>query len=103
MRKAVRVVVDERQEFDFDLEGAKPMTHETAREWLDQQFIALGCEPLRASGKVLLADKVLVVARAAGPKLLAEAAWGEAFASAASAALAKVRVTVDLGAMTITY
>ena len=46
------------------------------RRWLDDQFTALDCEPLRASGKVLLADKVLTVAQAAGAHLLAQPGVG---------------------------
>ena len=33
------------------------MDNEDARRWLDDEFTRLDCEPLRASGKVLLADK----------------------------------------------
>lgn len=42
------------------------MPNEDARRWLDEQFVANECEPLRASGKVLTADKVLALAQAAG-------------------------------------
>lgn len=66
MHSEVSVRLAGNQEFRFDLEGAEPMGHEAGRRWLDDQFTALDCEPLRASGKVLLADKVLTVARAAG-------------------------------------
>jgi hypothetical protein len=103
MRSEVRVQIDERQEYKFDLEDVQPMPHADARAWLDEQFTALDCEPLRASGKVLLADKVLVIASAAGSKLLADPAWGGEFARAASAALAKPVVVVDLTAMTVSY
>jgi len=103
MRSAVRVLVDANQEFNFDLEEVQPMPHDVARQWLDQQFTTLDCEPLRASGKVLLADKVLVVAQAAGVKLLGDPAWGAEFARAASAALAKPVITVDLATMSVSY
>ena len=64
MRKDVRVLVDERQEFTFDLVGEEPMASDMACEWLDEQFTRMDCEPLRPTGKLLLADKVLVVAQA---------------------------------------
>ena len=70
MHSEVSVKLAANQEYRFDLEGAEPMAHEAGRRWLDDQFIALDCEPLRASGKVLLADKVLTVARAAGVALM---------------------------------
>jgi hypothetical protein len=103
MRSAVRVVLDTNQEFKFDLEEVQPMPHDMARLWLDGQFTRLDCEPLRASGKVLLADKVLVIAQAAGAGLLGDPAWGAEFARAASAALAKPVITVDLATMSVSY
>jgi ABC-type uncharacterized transport system auxiliary subunit len=103
MRNVVRVLVDEKQEFTFDLEDVQPMTPEAARRWLDEQFTQMDCEPLRPTGKLLLADKVLVVAQAGGVELLADAQWGREFARAASAALAKAAVTVDLATMSVSY
>jgi hypothetical protein len=58
---------------------------------------------LRASGKLLLADKVVVVAREAGSKHFADAAWGAAFAAAASAALGKKLLHVDADTLSVTY
>lgn len=103
MNSQVSVRLDSNQEFRFDLAGAEPMGHEEGRRWLDDQFTALDCEPLRASGKVLLADKVLTVARAAGAPLMADAEWSRNFARAASAALAKTVVRVDVPGMAVTF
>ena len=103
MQSEVRVILDERTEWRFDLDTAEPMGNAEAREWLDAQFTQLGSEPLRPTGKLLLADKVLVVARDAGRRLLDDADWGATFARAASAALAKQVVRIDLAAMTVSY
>ena len=103
MQSEVRVIQDERTEWRFDLDHADPMSNVEARDWLDAQFTQLGSEPLRPTGKLLLADKVLVVARDAGARLLDDAEWGQNFARAASAALAKPVVRIDLGAMTVSY
>ena len=103
MRSEVSVNLGAGKEFHFDLEEVQPMPHDVARWWLDDQFTRLGCEPLRASGKVLLADKVLTVARAAGASLMADPAWSRDFARAASAALAKPVVRVDVPGMAVTY
>ena len=103
MLSSVRVVIDPQTDFHFDLDEVQPMPHEAARVWLDEQFTALDCEPLRASGKLLTADKVLVVAQAAGAKLLGDATWGGEFARATSAALSKPVVTVDLSTMSISF
>jgi len=102
MRSEVKVVV-QAQEFVFNLEGRTAMASDVARQWLDQAFVELECEPLRASGKLLLADKVVVIARDAGSARFADAAWGAAFAAAASAALGKPIVTVDADTLSLSY
>ena len=91
MRHEVRVLIDERQEFTFELVGVEPMAPDVARQWLDEQFTANDC------------DKVLVVAQAGGAELLADPTWGQTFARAASAALAKPVITVDLATMSVSY
>lgn len=103
MQQAVRVVIDADKDFRFELDGVEPLPNDEARQWLDQQFTEMDCEPLRASGKVLLADKVLVVAQAAGEARMADPAWGPQFARAAAAALHKPVITVDLSTMSIAY
>ena len=103
MHSEVSVTVDRNQEFRFDLEGHEPMPSDVARRWLDDEVTRLECEPLRASGKVLLADKVLTVARAAGPVLLADPDWFQKFARATHGALAKAIVRIDLPSMAISY
>ena len=61
MRSEVTVKLADGAELRFDLDEVQPMPHDVARWWLDDQFTRLGCEPLRATGKVLIADKVLCV------------------------------------------
>lgn len=106
MRSEVSVTWGDAQLYRFDLEEVQPMTHEAAREWLDEQFVALECEPIRASGKVLMADKVVAVALGAGQDRFAlpdYADWAKSFARAASSALAKPVVRVDVATLTIGY
>lgn len=103
MQSEVRVFRDERTEWCFELNPPVAMTSSEGREWLDAQFLRLGSEPLRPTGKLLLADMVLVVARDAGAKLLSDPAWGPHFAQAASAALGKPVVRIDLAGMTVSY
>jgi hypothetical protein len=83
--------------------GETPWPADQARRWLEDQFIANDCEPLRASGKVLSADKVLAVAQALGlQRLEQEEPLRSAFAHATLGALGRplVRVDVDGGAVT---
>lgn len=106
MRSEVSVSWGESAIYRFDLEEAQPMTHEAARQWLDEQFVAMECEPLRASGKVLTADKVVAVAQGAGQDRFAlpeYAEWAQSYAKAASAALAKPVVRVDVSTLAIGF
>lgn len=106
MRSEVSVSWGENATYRFDLEGVQPLTHEAARLWLDEQFVALECEPIRASGKVLMADKVVSVAQGAGQdrfSLPEHHEWAMGFARAAAGALAKPVVRVDVASLSIGY
>lgn len=83
-------------------EGEAGWPADQARRWLDDQFAALECEPLRAMGKVLTADKVLAVARALGPGALrADEAMQMDFARAATAALGRPTLHLDVDGGTV--
>ena len=66
MRSEVSITFKGASPVRIDLNEVQPMPHDVARWWLDDQFTQMGCEPLRPTGKLLTADKVLVVAQAAG-------------------------------------
>jgi hypothetical protein len=90
----------------LDVAGVKGMAADEARTWLDDQFEFFSCEPIRATGKVLTADKVLCVAQAAGAERFTDAAhrpWANAFTRAACGALAKSMIHIDLDANSVTY
>ena len=73
-----------------------------ARDWLDRTFHEFGCEPVRLTGKVLLLDKVLGIADAAGEKhFQRDPAWGELYARAVTSALQRTRVQVDVEGRTV--
>jgi hypothetical protein len=81
-------------------EGEAAWPASDARQWLDEQFTANDCEPLRAMGKVLTADKVVAIAMAIGlVGFEQDDALRLNFARAACAALGRndVRVDVDAG------
>ena len=103
MRSEVIVQMGAGQEVRINLDALEPMAPDVARHWLDQQFVALECEPLRATGNLLSADRVLCVAQAAGASRLADSAWANEFARAASASLGKPMLRIDVAAMTVTY
>ena len=103
MRNEVRVLLDDGQEFVADFDSAEAMSNEDGRRWLDQEFIRMDCEPLRASGKVLIVDKVVVVAKAAGAALLGDATWLAQFAKASVGAVGRPTVVVNTQAMTVVF
>ena len=103
MRNEVTVLFKGSPPVRIDLAEAQDMPMDVARWWLDDQFTQMGCEPLRPTGKLLTADKVLVVAQAAGATRFAEVKWANEFARAASTALGKSLIAVDVAAMTISY
>ena len=103
MRSEVSVTFKNSPPVRIDLNEVQPMPHDEARKWLDEQFTQMGCEPLRATGKLLTADQVMVIAQAAGPAQFAEAQWAQAFARAARAALAKPLVQIDVDTLSISY
>jgi hypothetical protein len=103
MRSEVTVTFEGQAPVRMDLGRLHPLEPDAARAWFDRQFTELGCEPLRPTGKVLAADKVVVVAEAAGPAKFGEVAWSQAFARATSAVLGKPVVHVDVPSMTISY
>lgn len=103
MKRQINVVLDKAVQFSFHVPEGMSLTHEAARAWLDHQFMALGCAPLREDGNVRTADKVLVVTRAAGAALLGDAQWSADYAAAVGVALGKPLIRVDVPTMVITY
>ena len=106
MRRQVIVSWGDAHSYPVDLESSPELSADAARQWLDGQYLELGCEPLRPSGKVLIADKVLSVAMAAGQARFAEAgfrSWTRSYAQAVSALLGKPVVRIDVPALTVGY
>lgn len=75
-----------------------------AREWFEDAWVRLECEPTRVSGKVLLLDKILCVTEALGYPLLSQSS-NHAFELATQTALAlkKPVITVDLVEQTVGF
>ncbi|MEG0922827.1 MAG: hypothetical protein RSD57_07600 [Comamonas sp.] len=103
MRNEIRVRLDDDQEFVHDFDSSEAMSNEDGRRWLDQEFIRMECEALRASGKVLIVDKVVSVAKGAGAQLLGDAEWLDQYAKASIGAVGRPTVVVNTKAMTVTF
>jgi hypothetical protein len=105
MRQEVIVQFGTDQDHVIPVHNEPPLLPpDQARRWLDQEFVANDCEPLRASGKVLIADKVLALASTVGERrFIDDAAWAQAYARATLAALARPVVRVDVSSSAISY
>lgn len=104
MRQAVIVQFTPQGAQEIDLHAHEaPLPADAARRWLDEQFLAHDCEPLRPTGKVLTADKVMALATTVGPQKFADAAWAHAFARATLAALGRPLVKLDVLTGSISY
>ena len=94
----------ERHEFelhDADLAG---MDARQAQEWLGQEFEAAGCVPTNPVGKLLLADKILCLAKAQQEAAWAEPSpWARQFVRTAAAAIGRAVLTIDLGNHSLGY
>jgi hypothetical protein len=88
---------------DLSVDGAEVLVFEAARRWLDEHFVRLECEPLRGSGKVLIADKLIGIALAVGEAGFDDPAWALDYARAAGGALSKALIRVDLGQLTVSF
>lgn len=99
-RQDVTVVYGPGDEVEILVPTGTPIgAHDEGRRWLDQAFQANQCEPLRASGKVLTADKLLAIADTVGrARFEADAAFRDGYARAALAAMGKPVVRVDVAA-----
>lgn len=103
IRSEVSVVFKGHAPIRVDLNEIQPMPPDVARWWLDVQFTRMACEPLRPTGKLLTADKVVIVAQAAGFTRSTEVEWSQEFARATVSALGKPLVYVDVDSLSISY
>ena len=101
-RVSVKFGEDRQYEFelhDRDLAGTTP---ESARRWFEQQFIDLGCEPTNPTGKTLVVDKILGVARAMGDRPFAQNdGSAREFARNALLALERRAISIDIPALSV--
>jgi len=92
---------------DVTVEFCVPFTSDAkaqarARDWLDRTYDEFGCEPARPTGKVLLLDKILGIAEAAGQNhFQRDSGWGELYAQAVTSALDRTSVQVDVEGRTL--
>lgn len=105
MHSTVTIVFGRQRTLELQVDAQPdPAAAEAARDWFDNTWAALGCEPLRPSGKVLLLDKVMGVADTLGYGTLSQdGAKAAEFARQTVQALGKSRITVDLPGLTVGF
>jgi hypothetical protein len=84
---------------ESDLIGLTP---DRAHLWLDEEWIALECEPLNPVGKILLLDKILSVAKYGGEKrFIQNDEWARQFARCVALLLDRPAIRVDVAALVV--
>jgi hypothetical protein len=82
-----------------DLSGSTP---QTARRWFEQQFIEMGCTPTNPTGKTLLVDLIVGVAKAMGDKPFAQdEPLAREFARNAIAVLQRHAISIDVERLSV--
>lgn len=106
MQHHVIVTFSKDEEFEYRLSKAElvGISADEARKWFDKEFTVLECEVASPTGKVLIIDRILCVARYAGADRFRGAdPWAEQFARHTALILGRDLVRVDVATYTIGY
>jgi hypothetical protein len=106
MSRHVIVSFGQGTEFEYNVPAAEvaALSPDAARQWFDREFIALECDVPSPIGKILIADRLLSVARYAGPQRFRDHAdWAHEFACNAAVMLGRDLVRVDVPNYTVGY
>jgi hypothetical protein len=91
-------------DFKFSANDVAGLSAEAARRWLEREYETLECDVATPVGKILVADRVVCVARYAGEERFRERPdWAGQFAKAAAVVLGRELIRVDVPAQTIGY
>ncbi len=91
----------EHELLDADLDG---WDARKAQDWLGQEFEKAGCVPTNPVGKLLLADKILCLAKTQDEAAYAApSGWTADLLRAAAAAIGRPLLTIDLGSHSLGY
>ena len=90
--------------FEFSEADLAESSPEEARRWFDKEFAELKCEVTSPTGKVLIIDKVLNVARNGGEQRFIDGkSWATQFARYTALALGRDTIRIDVEAFNIGY
>lgn len=106
MQHHVIVSFGKHAEFDFkfatnELAGR---SSDEARQWFAHEFAQLECDVASPTGKVLIVDRILSVAKYAGEgRFREQAPWAEQFARHTATLLGRELIRVDVPSYAIGY
>jgi hypothetical protein len=106
MHQTVIVSFGGGRQFEYKLaaEDLAGRPREDARAWFDEQFAALECDIETPIGKVLLADRILAVAKYAGEKYFDEKPdWARQFSENAAVLMRHAVLKVDVAGNAVSY
>jgi len=90
--------------YEFSEAELAESSPEESRRWFDREFMDLECEIISPTGKVLIIDKILGVARKGGEQRFIDGkAWARQFARYTALALGRDTIRVDVDAFSIGY
>lgn len=102
MQHHVIVRFDKDTQYEYRFAGGAAA--DQARQWFDREFTALECDVATPTGKVLVVDRILAVAKYGGAdRFRDQGAWGDQFARHAAAILGRELIRVDVEHFSIGY
>lgn len=87
------------REYNFEVPDAEMagLAQDQARSWIEEEFANLEPDLPTPLGKMVLADKLLIIVRAYGERPFASrTAWARQFARCAGKAVGRANVTIDV-------
>lgn len=95
---------DKEYQYKFSQAELAESSPEEARRWFDKEFSDLKCEPTSPTGKVLIIDKIISIARDGGEQRFIDGkTWATQFARYTALALSRDTIRVDVPAFNIGY
>jgi hypothetical protein len=100
------VVFADGAQIDYELSDAEMggLDAQSAHAWLDQEYEAAGCVPSNPVGKLLMADKIVSLAKSQSRRAFdPPSPWIKDFLRATAAALDRPVITIDCGLHTLGF
>lgn len=95
---------DKEFEYKFSAGELAGKNADEARQWFGREFEALECDVATPTGKILVVDRILSVAKYAGEQRFRDQRnWAEQFARYAAVLLARDLIRVDVANYAIGY